>query len=135
MKKTLSCVVVLLGLGLGASAVRAAAVDDLLAAYTKAGAGPFDAAAGKKLFTEVHKAKRKPIERRCVMCHTTNLRATGKHFRTGKRIKPMAPSVNPRRFTKVRKVKKWLRRNCKWTIGRLCTAQEKGDLLTFLRAQ
>jgi len=135
MKKTLSWMMVISGLMLSAGAARAAAVDDLLAAYTKAGAGPFDAAAGKKLFTEVHKAKRKPLERRCVMCHTNNLRARGKHFRTGKIIKPMAPSANAQRFTKLRKVKKWLRRNCKWTIGRKCTAQEKGDLLTFLRAQ
>jgi len=135
MTKILSCVVVLLGLALGAGAARAAAVDDLLAAYQKAGAGPFDAAAGKKLFTEAHPANRKPIERRCVMCHTKNLRTRGKHFRTGKIIKAMAPSANPKRFRKARKVKKWLRRNCKWTIGRVCTAQEKGDLLTFLRAQ
>jgi len=29
-------------------------------------------------------------------------------------------------------VAKWFRRNCKTVLGRECTAQEKGDILTYL---
>jgi hypothetical protein len=55
--------------------------------------------------------------------------------KTGKRIEPMAVSVNPQRLGDMAKIEKWFRRNCKWTLGRACTAQEKGDLLSFLRQQ
>ena len=48
---------------------------------------------------------------------------------------PMAPCVNPKRLTERRQAEKWFKRNCKRTLGRACTAQEKGDLLSFLRNQ
>ena len=73
--------------------------------------------------------------RSCTSCHTDSLFAKGRHERTGKVIKPMAPSVNPERLTKVKKIKKWFLRNCKWTIGRECTASEKGDVLLWLSQQ
>jgi hypothetical protein len=71
--------------------------------------------------------------RSCTTCHTTNPRLAGKHVRTGKLIKPMSPSVNPDRLTDQRKIEKWFKRNCKWTLGRVCTSQEKGDVLEFLK--
>ena len=71
--------------------------------------------------------------RSCATCHTSDPRLAGKHVRTGKPIKPMAPSVNPERLTDQRKMEKWFKRNCKWTLGRVCTAQEKGDLLNYLK--
>ena len=71
-------------------------------------------------------------ERDCTVCHGEDLRKSGKHIRTGKVIDPMAPSVNKERYTDLEKVEKWFRRNCKWTFGRECTAQEKGDLLKYL---
>ncbi len=45
----------------------------------------------------------------------------------------MAVSVNPERFTKTKKIKKWFKRNCKWAWGRECTAQEKGNFLTYFK--
>ena len=57
------------------------------------------------------------------------------HPQTGKPIKPLAPSANPQRLTDLREINKWLLRNCKWTLGRECSAQEKGDFLTWLRQQ
>jgi len=39
----------------------------------------------------------------------------------------MSPSVNPDRLTDSKKVNKWFKRNCKWTLGRECTAQEKSN--------
>lgn len=73
--------------------------------------------------------------RSCTSCHTDSVHAQGRHERTGKVIEPMAPSVNPERLTKRRKINKWFLRNCKWTYGRECTAQEKGDILVWLSQQ
>lgn len=44
----------------------------------------------------------------------------------------MKPAVNPERLVDAKKIEKWFLRNCKWTFGRECTAQEKGDFLTFI---
>lgn len=71
--------------------------------------------------------------RQCTSCHLDSLYANGRHQKTGKVIEPMAPSVNPERLTDLKKMKKWFLRNCKWTFGRECTAQEKGDVLVWLR--
>lgn len=68
----------------------------------------------------------------CSTCHTENPAAIGKHNRTEKEILPLAPSVNPERFTEMAKVEKWFKRNCNDVLDRECTAQEKGDVLTYL---
>jgi hypothetical protein len=73
------------------------------------------------------------MERSCASCHTSDPRNPGKHVTTGKAIKPMAPSVNARRFTDTKKIEKWFKRNCRWTLGRECNAQEKADLLSYLQ--
>ncbi len=115
------------------STVHAAAVDGLQAGYRDAGAGPFSAAAGEQLW---HSSSTHAGDKRsCTSCHGENLRQKGKHATTGKVIEPMAPSVNPTRLSDAAKIEKWFRRNCNWTLGRECTAQEKGDLLEYLRRQ
>jgi len=38
------------------------------------------------------------------------------------------------RFTDPSKVEKWFKHNCGDVLGRACTAQEKGDVLAFLRS-
>jgi hypothetical protein len=68
----------------------------------------------------------------CSSCHTQNPGATGKHARTDKSIAPMAPVANGERFTRPDKVEKWFKRNCNDVLGRVCTAQEKGDVLAYL---
>lgn len=73
--------------------------------------------------------------RSCVSCHTDSVYTPGRHQRTGKVIEPMAPSVNAERLTQRKKIDKWFLRNCKWTYGRECTAQEKGDILLWLSEQ
>ena len=50
----------------------------------------------------------------------------------GKAIAPMAVSLSPDRFTDPDKVEKWFLRNCNTVLGRECTAQEKGDIITYL---
>ncbi|MES9830259.1 MAG: DUF1924 domain-containing protein [Candidatus Thiodiazotropha sp.] len=112
---------------------QADAVSELETEYQSQGAGPFSTAAGEALWNKTFVDAKTGKERNCTTCHTTDQTKRGKHARTGKVIEPMAPSVNPKRLTKVKKIKKWFIRNCKWTLGRECTAQEKGDLLAFLK--
>ncbi|MGC2166705.1 MAG: DUF1924 domain-containing protein [Gallionella sp.] len=68
----------------------------------------------------------------CSTCHTDNPAAQGKHAKTDKSIKPIAPSANTERFTDMAKVEKWFKRNCNDVLDRLCSPQEKGDLLAYL---
>ena len=68
----------------------------------------------------------------CASCHTDNPAAEGKHAKTDKLIKPLAPSANAERFTDMKKVEKWFKRNCNDVLDRVCTAQEKGDVLAYL---
>jgi hypothetical protein len=67
----------------------------------------------------------------CSSCHTKDPRAEGK-TRVNKVIKPMAPSANSARFTDPAKTEKWFRRNCGDVLGRECSPQEKGDLISYL---
>ena len=87
----------------------------------------FDASRGEQFFKSRHGA-----DWSCSTCHTENPAAMGQHTVTKKDIKPMAPSANPERFTDTAKVEKWFKRNCKDVVTRECTAQEKGDVLTYL---
>ena len=105
------------------------ATDNLIKEYQKEGAINFSEKAGQSLW------EKQENNRSCTNCHTNSVSKTGKHQRTGKEIKPMAPSVNPERLTEEKKIKKWLLRNCKWTFKRECTPQEKGDILTWLSKQ
>ncbi|RMH11434.1 MAG: DUF1924 domain-containing protein [Gammaproteobacteria bacterium] len=107
----------------------------MLKTYQSLGAGPFSAQNGEKLWKKVVTNDEKGDKRECATCHKTDLTKNGEHKKNGKTIKPMAPSVNPERFTEAKKIRKWFRRNCKWTWGRACTPQEKGDLLTYLGQQ
>ena len=67
----------------------------------------------------------------CTTCHTKDPTAWGK-TRALKPIAPMAVSLTPNRFTDPEKVDLWFTRNCKNVLGRLCTAVEKGDVITYL---
>jgi len=86
---------------------------------------------GEKIFTTKHRGKKGKLIA-CTSCHTTDLRQTGENISTGKLIEPLAPSANPQRFTKVKEVKKWLRRNFRDVYKRQGSAQEKGDVITYI---
>ena len=90
---------------------------------------------GKQLWQQKFTGKKPYTERSCTSCHGDNVALMGKHIKTNKQIKPMALSSNPKRFTKKTKVDKWFLRNCKWTMGRECTQQEKNDISTYLKSQ
>ena len=109
------------------------AVDALLDVYRGAGAGPFSAESGQRMWTETYNNAQTPAERRCSSCHTNNLNDVGKHVKTQKRIEAMSPIANAKRLTDTKKIEKWFKRNCKWTLGRECSAQEKGDFLLYIQ--
>ena len=96
-----------------------------------AGAAAGDAARGEQLWVQQFKVAGQ--QRSCAACHGINPGAAGKHLRTGKAIEPMAPAANPQRLTDAAKVEKWFKRNCKWTMGRECSAQEKSDFIAYLK--
>jgi hypothetical protein len=111
------------------------AVGGLLKQYQSQGAASFDAGAAEAMWTRAFADARTGEKRHCSLCHTPDLRKAGKHAVTGKVIEPLAPSANPKRLTDAEHIEKWFSRNCKWTLGRECTAQEKGDFLVMLRAK
>jgi hypothetical protein len=110
-----------------------AGVVDQMQAEFEQQSMPANPQAGKTLwhkrFTDVKSGQ----QRSCTSCHGDDLNKPGKHAKTGKVIEPMATTVNPQRFTERKKINKWFKRNCKWTLGRECTAREKADLLAFLK--
>lgn len=118
-----------------AGAAHASVVDELLAGYLKKGATDFSATRGEEFWKATHPDPENRGTRSCQTCHGSDLHKSGKHAKTGKVIDPMAPSTNAERLTDAKKIEKWFKRNCKWTIDRECTAQEKGDILKFLQSQ
>jgi len=107
------------------------ASDELFARYKSEGAANFDAERGKKNWTKQEKGADGAMMS-CSTCHGEDLSKQGSHHETKKVIEPMAASVNAERYTDVKKIEKWFKRNCKDAWARECTAQEKGDFLKFL---
>jgi len=93
----------------------------------------FSTERGRLLFSVPH-ATGKPKTPSCTSCHTKSPLNVG-ITRAGKEIAPMAISKTPDRYSTVKKVEKWFRRNCKSVLGRTCTSLEKGDFLTFMMSQ
>lgn len=93
----------------------------------------FSADRGRRLHTQTF-AGGKPDTPDCTVCHGKDPRGPGR-TPTGKAIDAMAVSVAPSRYTDPVKVEKWFKRNCNEVLGRECTAQEKGDWLTFMSGQ
>ena len=118
-----------------ATTVEASVVNELLSQYKREGAGEFSINAGKNAWFKEVRSSEDGSLRNCTSCHTKDLSQKGKHKKTNKVIDPIAPSVNSERLSSKKKIKKWFKRNCKWTYGRECTAQEKGDFLVFIQSQ
>ena len=107
----------------------------LIEDYRNAGAGPFSQSAGRSAWIQEHPSSSGGDTRSCSSCHGTDLTQPGRHIKTGKPIEPMALSVNSSRLADPKKVEKWFGRNCRWTLGRECTPQEKGDFIRFMTSQ
>lgn len=110
-------------------------VGTMLKLYEKQGASAFNPATATTLWTRPFPDAKSGEKRSCSQCHTEDLRRLGKHAVTGKVIEPLAPSANPKRLTDPEHIEKWFLRNCKWTMGRECTPQEKGDFLAMIRSK
>ncbi|MDA3907476.1 MAG: DUF1924 domain-containing protein [Sulfurimonas sp.] len=91
----------------------------------------FSYARGEKIFTTERIGKKGKLIS-CVSCHTNYLSKSGRNEHTNKVIEPLSPSANAERFTVVKDVKKWLRRNFNDVYVREGSAQEKGDVVTFI---
>ena len=118
-------------LGLIASiAVAADPRQAILDGYAASAGGALSADAGQALFLGSHTGGN-PDTPSCTTCHTKDPHNQGL-TRVGKPIAPMAVSLSPDRFTDPAKVEKWFLRNCNTVLGRECTAQEKGDIISYL---
>lgn len=124
--------VISLAISLTSLTAFATTLTEQLASYRTQGAGEFDGKAGKILWNTSYGKDPEGGERVCTSCHSNDPRQPGKHVKTGKPIEPMAISANSQRFTDPEKVEKWFLRNCRQVLGRECTPQEKGNVLTYL---
>ena len=91
----------------------------------------FDVKRGEEIFTSKHIGK-KSKEISCTTCHTSNLNNSGENTFTGKTIEPLSPKANPNRFTDIKEVEKWMKRNFNDVYNREGTALEKGDVTTYI---
>jgi hypothetical protein len=118
---------------LSAMPAQAVVASDLLRGYETAARAQspafqgFSADRGGRLFRTPQGG-----EWSCASCHGETPTGPGRHARTAKVIQPLAPAANPQRFTDAAKVEKWFKRNCGDVLKRECTAQEKGDILSWL---
>jgi hypothetical protein len=120
-----------LGLALAANPARNRILENYTAEARKdlPGFNGFSAERGKALYFGPHAGGQPEA---CSTCHTANPAKPGQHYKTGREIAPMAVSANPDRFTDPAEVEKRFARDCKNVLRRPCTAQEKGDFITFL---
>ena len=109
------------------SAVAGTPGEMLTSLQKEAGGQKFSAARGESFFKAKH-----GNDWSCASCHSDNPAVVGKHAKTEKAIDPLAPSANAERFTDPKKVDKWFKRNCNDVLDRVCTPQEKGDVLAYL---
>ena len=91
----------------------------------------FDAKRGEEIFTSKHIGK-KGKEISCTTCHTSNLSNSGENTFTGKTIEPLSPKANSKRFTQIKEIEKWMKRNFNDVYNREGTALEKGDVTTYI---
>jgi hypothetical protein len=138
----LGCAASVFAQGTGITPKQSEVMKQLLASYEakaregetdKSKAGrfePFSADAGRDFY--VKRRTWKSTDPTCSSCHTDNPANAGKHAKTKKPIKPLAPSVNPQRFTDVAKVEQNFSEHCVDLMGRNCEPGEKGNFLTYL---
>lgn len=134
--RRMSAALVVVALGAVPALAADPARDAIVAAYAAqakqqdAGFAGFSAARGEALYRSRHTVN--PEIASCSTCHTDDPTKPGRHAKTGRVIEPVAVSANPKRFIEADKVEERFMRDCKSIFGRVCTATEKGDYLTFL---
>jgi hypothetical protein len=68
----------------------------------------------------------------CRACHVTLHKGARGRSAIKREIRPLAPLVNPDRFTNEWQVEFWFDWNCELLLRRQCTPLEKGDFITWL---
>ena len=121
----------LVALAVAAPAAHAATPAELLAGYVAQAGSPASPERGEKLFNTNFG---KELGLSCGSCHGAVPTKTSRHAISEKRLEPLAPAFNDKRFTDRPKVEGWFRTNCKDVMARECTAQEKADVLSWLIA-
>jgi len=91
---------------------------------------PFTAEVGRKFF--LTRRTWQSHDYTCSGCHTLDPKKKGWHIVSHKVIKPLAPSVNPERFTDFEKVEANIKAHCMDLYERDCTAYEKGNFIAYL---
>ena len=114
---------------LAATGAQAETPRDFLTRFEKEAGVAASAERGARFFNT-----RQGGEWSCASCHTDKPTQAGRHAKTDKPITALAPAANAERFTDAAKVDKWFRRNCNDTVNRLCSAQEKADVMAWLLA-
>jgi mono/diheme cytochrome c family protein len=112
---------------LAATGAQAETPRDFLTRFEKEAGSAASAERGARFFNS-----KQGGEWSCASCHTDKPTQAGRHAKTDKPITALAPAANAERFTDAAKVDKWFRRNCKDTVNRLCSAQEKADVMAWL---
>ncbi len=112
-----------------AATAQAETPRDFLTRFEKEAGGAASAERGARFFSA-----KQGGEWSCASCHSDKPTQAGRHAKTEKPITPLAPAANAERFTDAAKVDKWFRRNCNDTLNRLCSAQEKADVMAWLLA-
>lgn len=100
---------------------------DFLTRFEKEAGTTASAERGARFFTT-----KQGDEWSCSSCHTERPTQAGRHAKTDKPIKPLAPAANAERFTDTARVDKWFRRNCNDTLNRACSPLEKADVIAWL---
>jgi hypothetical protein len=91
---------------------------------------PFTAELGREFYLK--RRTWQTTDPTCSGCHTEDPKQEGKHIETKKPIKPLAPLVNPERFTDAEKVEKNFSEHCVDLLNRHCNASEKGNYITYM---
>ena len=86
--------------------------------------------AGKAFYNRKVGYKGKQVS--CASCHTANPADNGKNFVTHKRIRPLSPAVNPKRFSDLDKVEEKFVEHCNDITGSDCTPQDKVNYIMYL---
>lgn len=89
-----------------------------------------NAEAGRAFFIKKHDVKGKQMA--CSDCHTDNPANQGKHAKTGKPIDSLSPTINPKRFSDLKKTEETFDEHCMEVLERNCTSKEKGNYITYL---
>ena len=108
----------------------AARPDELLAAYVAQAGKPASPARGQRLFNDAPPGG--AFGWSCATCPGSTPSEAGRQAISKKRIDPLAPAFNARRFTDRAQVEFHFKLNCKDVLGRECSAAEKADVLSWL---